>query len=71
VTARSSTAHIEEIHPGDVFWFPPAEKNWHGATATTAMTPFRNSLTARQVVWLEKVSDEQYQASSDTALIWT
>src|SRR6201988_3253171 len=29
---------IEEIRPGDVIWFPPDEKHWHGATATTALT---------------------------------
>ena len=29
---------IEEIRPGDVIWFPPGEKHWHGATPTTAMT---------------------------------
>ena len=29
---------IEEIRPGDVVWFPPGEKHWHGATPTTAMT---------------------------------
>ena len=29
---------VEEIRPGDVVWFPPGEKHWHGATPTTAMT---------------------------------
>ena len=29
---------IEEIRPGDVVWFPPGEKHWHGAAPTTAMT---------------------------------
>jgi quercetin dioxygenase-like cupin family protein len=43
----------EQIQPGDVIWFPPGEKHWHGATATTAMTH-----TA--IHWMEKVSDEQY-----------
>ena len=32
---------VEEIRPGDVVWFPPGEKHWHGATATTAMEPYR------------------------------
>src|SRR5579863_4873910 len=31
---------VEEIRPGDVIWFPPGEKHWHGATATTALTHF-------------------------------
>jgi quercetin dioxygenase-like cupin family protein len=54
---------IEEIRPGDVVWFPPGLKHWHGATATTAMTHIavQESLEGRNVDWLEKVSDEQYR----------
>ena len=53
---------IEDIHPGDVIWFPPGEKHWHGATATTAMThiAIQERLDGRTVDWMEKVSDEQY-----------
>jgi quercetin dioxygenase-like cupin family protein len=53
---------IEEIRPGDVVWFPPGEKHWHGATATTAMThiAITESLNGKNVDWMEKVSDEQY-----------
>jgi quercetin dioxygenase-like cupin family protein len=53
---------IEEIHPGDVIWFPPGEKHWHGATATTAMTHIAivEQLDGKSADWLEKVSDEQY-----------
>src|ERR1700678_1780656 len=52
---------IEEIRPGDVIWFPPGEKHWHGATATTAMThiAITESLNGNNVDWMEKVSDEQ------------
>jgi quercetin dioxygenase-like cupin family protein len=55
---------IEEIRPGDVVWFAPGEKHWHGATPTTAMThiAIQEQLDGKAVVWLEKVSDEQYQA---------
>lgn len=55
---------VEEIHPGDVIWFPPHEKHWHGATATTAMThiAIQESLDGRAVDWMEKVSDEDYKA---------
>ena len=55
---------IEEIRPGDVIWFPPGEKHWHGATATTAMThiAIQEKLDGKAVDWMEKVSDEQYQA---------
>src|SRR5258705_7124295 len=55
---------IEEIRPGDVIWFPPGEKHWHGATGTTAMThiAIQEALDGKVVDWMEKVSDEQYQA---------
>jgi quercetin dioxygenase-like cupin family protein len=54
---------IEEIRPGDVIWFPPGEKHWHGATPTTAMThiAIQEQLDGKAVDWMEKVSDEQYQ----------
>jgi len=54
---------IEEIRPGDVIWFPPGEKHWHGATATTAMTHIAivERLDGKSSGWMEKVSDEQYQ----------
>jgi len=52
---------VEEIHPGDVVWFPPGEKHWHGAAASTAMThiAIQEQLDGKTVEWLEKVSDEQ------------
>ena len=54
---------IEDIRPGDVVWFPPGEKHWHGATATTAMThiAIQERLDGKTVDWMEQVSDEQYQ----------
>ena len=54
----------EEIRPGDVIWFEPGEKHWHGATPTTAMThiAIQERLDGKTVDWMEKVSDEQYQA---------
>ena len=54
---------VEEIRPGDVVWFPPGEKHWHGASATTAMThiALQEALDGKHVDWLEKVSDEQYR----------
>jgi quercetin dioxygenase-like cupin family protein len=56
---------IEEIRPGDVVWFPPNEKHWHGASPTTAMThiAIQESLDGRAVDWMEKVTDEQYTRS--------
>jgi quercetin dioxygenase-like cupin family protein len=55
---------IEEIRPGDVVWFPPGEKHWHGATPTTAMThiALQEALDGKVVDWMEHVSDEQYRA---------
>ena len=54
---------VEEVHPGDVAWFPPGEKHWHGATPTTAMThiAIQEGLDGKVVDWLEHVSDEQYR----------
>ena len=54
----------DEIRPGDVVWCPPNEKHWHGATTTTAMThiAIQEQLDGKVVEWLEKVSDEQYEA---------
>ncbi|MEO8726690.1 MAG: cupin domain-containing protein [Acidobacteriaceae bacterium] len=53
----------EEIHPGDVVWFAPGEKHWHGATAKTAMThiAIQERLDGKAVDWMEHVSDEQYK----------
>ena len=55
---------IEKIRPGDVIRCPPGEKHWHGATATTTMTHIAivEQLDGKSVEWMEKVSDEQYQA---------
>ena len=55
---------IEEIRPGDVVWFQPGEKHWHGASPTTALThtAIQEQLDGRAVEWLEQVSDEQYGA---------
>jgi len=55
---------IEEIRPGDVVWFAAGEKHWHGAAPATAMThiAMQEALDGSPVDWLEKVSDEQYEA---------
>jgi quercetin dioxygenase-like cupin family protein len=59
---------VEEIHPGDVIWFPPAEKHWHGATATTALThiAIQEKLDGKVVEWMEKVTNEQYQGLTNS-----
>ena len=55
---------VQEIRPGDVVWCPPGVKHWHGATATTSMTHLAVTGTAggKNVNWMEKVSDAQYDA---------
>ncbi len=55
---------IEDIRQGDVIWFPPGEKHWHGATPTTAMThiAIQEKLDGKTVDWMEKVSDDQYHS---------
>jgi len=54
---------VEEIRPGDVVWFAPGEKHWHGASPTTAMThiAIQESLDGQVVDWMAQVNDEQYQ----------
>ena len=54
---------VEEVHPGDVVWFEPHEKHWHGATLTTGMThiAIQENLNGKVVEWMEKVRDEQYR----------
>ncbi len=53
---------LEEIRPGDVIWFPPGEKHWHGASATTGMThiAMQEQLDGKTAEWLEQVSEGQY-----------
>jgi quercetin dioxygenase-like cupin family protein len=53
---------IEEIHPGDVVWFEPNEKHWHGASPTKAMShiAIQEELNGEVVTWLEKVSEREY-----------
>ena len=55
---------IEEIRTGDVVWFEPGEKHWHGAAPTTTMThiAIQEKLGGKNVDWMEKVTDEQYGA---------
>src|SRR2546430_14246345 len=56
---------IEEIRPGDVVWFSPGEKHWHGARPTTAMThiAIQEKLDGKVVDWMEQVSVEQDRKS--------
>jgi quercetin dioxygenase-like cupin family protein len=57
---------IEGIRPGDVIWFSPGEKHWHGAAPNTAMTHIAivEKLNGKSTDWLEKVTDEPYTGRS-------
>lgn len=61
--AQREGGTIEEIHPGDVVWFAPGEKHWHGATPDTAMThiAIHEQQDGKTVEWLEKVTEEEYR----------
>ena len=63
--AQREGGPVEEIRPGDVVWFEPGEKHWHGAAPTTAMShiAIQEKLNGSPVTWMEHVSDEQYQAN--------
>lgn len=54
---------VQELRTGDVVWCPPGVKHWHGAAPSTAMTHMAITGTenGKNVLWMEKVSDEQYQ----------
>lgn len=61
--AQSEGSPKQEIRPGDVVWFPPGVRHWHGAALTTAMThiAIQEALDGKVVDWMEHVTDEQYQ----------
>ena len=69
VTAGSGRVQVDggpiaEIHPGDVVWFPPGEKHWHGAAPDKFLShiAIQEGVDGVAVEWLEKVSDEEYEA---------
>lgn len=57
---------IHEIKPGDVVWFAPGERHWHGAAPDTGMThiAIQEALDGSNVTWLEHVSDAEYSGKS-------
>jgi quercetin dioxygenase-like cupin family protein len=54
---------VEEVRPGDIVWFEPGEKHWHGASSACAMShvAVTESRDGKSSDWLEHVSDEQYR----------
>jgi quercetin dioxygenase-like cupin family protein len=61
--AQHEGGPVEEIRSGDVIWFEPGEKHWHGASPTTAMThiAIQEALDGKAVEWMEHVTDDEYQ----------
>ena len=61
--AQKDGGAVEKIRSGDVVWFAPNEKHWHGATATSSMThiAIQEALDGKAVEWMEQVSEGQYQ----------
>ena len=60
--AQRDGGPVEEIRAGDIIWFEPGEKHWHGAAPDTAMThlAIHEALDGSAADWMEHVSDEQY-----------
>ena len=60
--AQREGGPVEEIYPGDVVWFAPNEKHWHGASPTAPMThiAIQEALDGKVVEWMEQVSEETY-----------
>ena len=68
--AQREGGPIQEIRPGDVVWFPPGEKHWHGASPNMAMThiAIQEKRDGSTVDWMEKVRDEQYRVEREGKL---
>ncbi|OCP17744.1 MULTISPECIES: cupin domain-containing protein [unclassified Ensifer] len=64
--AQREGGPVEEIRPGDIVWFSPGEKHWHGASPSAAMThiAIAEALDGKVVDWMEKVSDADYRAEA-------
>lgn len=62
--AQREHGPVEEIRPGDVVWFAPGEKHWHGAAPTVAMTHIavQEKLNGKVVDWMQHVSEQQYRS---------
>lgn len=66
--AQREGGPVETIRPGDVVWFPPGEKHWHGAAATTGMThiAIQEGLEGKVVEWLEQVDEAHYRGGANS-----
>lgn len=57
---------VEEVYAGDIVWFEPNEKHWHGASPDSAMSHYaiQETVDGKSADWLEPVSDSQYKRTS-------
>jgi len=55
---------VETVRPGDIVFFEPGEKHWHGAAARCAMShlAIAEKQDGQAVTWLKQVTAEQYAA---------
>ena len=65
IITGSENGEVRIARKGDTIICPPDVKHWHGATdkqngAHIALTGVRNG---QNVVWLEKLSDEEYKSA--------
>lgn len=65
--AQTEGGPVRELRPGDVLWFSPGEKHWHGAGPQTAMThiAIQEALDGATAEWLEPVTEAQYSAPAE------
>jgi quercetin dioxygenase-like cupin family protein len=65
--AQREGGEIQVIRPGDIIWFEPGEKHWHGASPSAAMShiAIAETLDGMAVDWMEKVTDAQYGADRE------
>ena len=64
--AQRAGGPVEEIRPGDVIWFAPGERHWHGAGLGTAMTHIavQEALDGNTADWAEHVTDAEYEGGT-------
>jgi len=65
--AQRAGGPVEEIRPGDVVWFAPGERHWHGASPRTGMThiAIQEAKNGKVVEWMDHVSDDQYDPAQN------
>jgi quercetin dioxygenase-like cupin family protein len=53
---------VREVRAGDVVWFAPNEKHWHGAAPNVGMVhlAMQEAIDGKAVDWMEAVTDKEY-----------